>query len=90
MRYTYDAAKEPGERVTEVTVGGKALDLNGTYTVATNDYIYGGGDGYEALAQGKAIIDSSGAVLLASVVMDYIEAKGEVAPEVEGRITRLN
>ena len=37
-----------------------------------------------------AIIDPSGAVLLASVVMDYIEAKGEVAPAVEGRITRLN
>ncbi|MDH3660932.1 MAG: 5'-nucleotidase C-terminal domain-containing protein [Alphaproteobacteria bacterium] len=90
MRYTYDAAKAPGERVTEMTVGGAALDPNATYKVAINDYIYGGGDGYEALTRGTAIVDPSGAVLLASVVMDYIEAKGEVAPAVEGRITRLN
>ncbi|MGI9419618.1 MAG: bifunctional metallophosphatase/5'-nucleotidase [Geminicoccaceae bacterium] len=90
MRYTFDAAREPGDRVTEVTVGGASLDLDATYKVAINDYIYGGGDGYEALTRGDAIIDPSGAVLLASVVMDYIEAKGEVAPEVEGRITRLN
>lgn len=90
LRYTYDAANEPGDRVTEVTVGNAPLDLDKTYTVATNDYIYGGGDGYEALTRGNAIIDPSGAVLLASVVMDYIEEKGEVAPKIEARITRLN
>ena len=90
LRYAYDAAKAPGERVTEATVGDAPLDPKKTYTVATNDYIYGGGDGYEALTRGNAIIDPSGAVLLASVVMDYIEAQGEVAPEVESRITRLN
>jgi 2',3'-cyclic-nucleotide 2'-phosphodiesterase (5'-nucleotidase family) len=90
LRYTYDAAKDAGNRVTEATVGDAPLDLEKTYKLATNDYIYGGGDGYEALTRGEAIVDPSGAVLLASVVMDYIEEKGEVAPKVEGRITRLN
>ncbi len=90
LRYAYDAASPAGRRITEVTVGEQPLDLDATYKVAINDYIYGGGDGYEALARGRAIIDPSGAVLLASVVMDYIEQKGEIAPAVEGRITRLD
>ena len=59
------------------------------YKLATNEYVYGGGDGYEALSQGKALIDASGGTLMASMVMDYITAKGEIAPQVEGRITRV-
>lgn len=33
-------------RVQNVTVNGKALDLNAYYTMATNDFTYVGGDGY--------------------------------------------
>ncbi|MGH6919158.1 MAG: 5'-nucleotidase C-terminal domain-containing protein, partial [Geminicoccaceae bacterium] len=69
---------------------GEPLDPGRTYTVATNDYIFGGGDGYEALTRGKALVDASAATLMANMVMDYITAKGEIAPEVEGRITRTN
>ncbi|MGI9435202.1 MAG: 5'-nucleotidase C-terminal domain-containing protein, partial [Geminicoccaceae bacterium] len=90
LRYTYDAAKPSGDRITEVTVGDAPIDLGKTYKVAVNDYIYGGGDGYDALSRGKAIVDPSGAVLIASVVMSYIESNVEIAPAVEGRITRLN
>jgi 2',3'-cyclic-nucleotide 2'-phosphodiesterase (5'-nucleotidase family) len=90
LRYTFDASKDPGSRITEVTIDGAPLALDTIYKVAINDYIYGGGDGYDALTRGKTIIDPSGAVLLATVVMNYIEAKGDIAPSVEGRITRLN
>lgn len=90
LRYSYDASKPAGSRITEITVGDAPLDLGEIYKVAVNDYIYGGGDGYGALIKGKAVIDPSGAVLLASVVMNYIEKKGEIAPEIEGRITRLD
>jgi hypothetical protein len=38
----------------------------------------------------QAIIDASAGTLMASTVMDYIAKQGEVAPQVEGRITRLN
>lgn len=90
MTFTYDAAAPAGSRIVEVEVAGEPLDPNRTYTVATNDYVFSGGDGYEALSRGKALIDASGATLMASMVMDYIAAQGEVAPAVEGRITRLN
>ena len=35
----------------EVEVGGAPLDPAKVYTVATNDYLAGGGDGYAALAK---------------------------------------
>jgi 2',3'-cyclic-nucleotide 2'-phosphodiesterase (5'-nucleotidase family) len=89
MTYTYDASKPPGSRIVEVKVAGQALDLGRVYKVAANDYIYGGGDGYAALTRGKALIDASGGTLMASMVMGYIDAHGEVAPQVEGRITRV-
>jgi hypothetical protein len=52
--------------------------------------MYRGGDGYEALGRGAALIDPSAATLLASMVMDYIKQRGEIAPAVEGRITRVD
>ena len=45
------------------------------------------GDGYAALSRGKALIDPSGGMLMATMVMDYIAAKGSVAPKLEGRIS---
>jgi 2',3'-cyclic-nucleotide 2'-phosphodiesterase (5'-nucleotidase family) len=89
MTFTYDAAARAGSRIVEVEVAGEPLDSSRIYTVATNDYIFGGGDGYEALSRGKALVDASAATLMASMVMDYIAAKGEVAPAAEGRITRI-
>jgi 2',3'-cyclic-nucleotide 2'-phosphodiesterase (5'-nucleotidase family) len=90
MTYRYDAASPAGSRIVEVLVAGEPLDPARTYTLATNDYIFGGGDGYEALTHGKALVDASAATLMASMVMDYIAAKGEVAPAVEDRIGRIN
>jgi 2',3'-cyclic-nucleotide 2'-phosphodiesterase (5'-nucleotidase family) len=90
LAFTYDAARPAGDRVVEVEVGGQPLDDARTYKVATNDYMLSGGDGYASLKNGTVLIDASGAKLMASQVMDYIAAKGEVAPAVEGRITRLN
>ena len=87
LALVYDPAAPAGSRVVEVTVGGAPLDPAKIYTVATNDYMAGGGDGYASLGNGKQLIDASGATLLATMVMDYVEAKGEVAPAVDGRIS---
>jgi 5'-nucleotidase/UDP-sugar diphosphatase len=90
MSYRYDASKPAGSRIVEVEVGGAPLEMGKIYKLATNDYVFGGGDGYAALTRGKPIIDAAGGTLMASMVMDYIAEQGEVAPQVEGRITRLN
>ncbi|MGQ0677359.1 MAG: bifunctional metallophosphatase/5'-nucleotidase [Rhodospirillales bacterium] len=86
LSFVYDSKAEPGKRVVEATVAGKPLDPARSYKVAANDYIVGGGDGFADLKKGKLLIDASGGKLMASQVIDYIAAKGSVAPKVEGRI----
>ncbi len=86
LTFTYDPKLPSGTRVTNVTVGGQPLDPGKTYRVATNDYMLKGGDGYTALTRGRTVVDASGAVLMATMVMDYVEARKTVAPKVEGRI----
>jgi 2',3'-cyclic-nucleotide 2'-phosphodiesterase (5'-nucleotidase family) len=86
MNVEVDLSQPPGERVVSVTVGGEPLDPNRTYTVATNDFMAGGGDGYEMFVGAKNLIDPAGAQLMATQVIDYIAARGTISPEVEGRI----
>ena len=47
LRVAYDASAEPGHRITRVRLfDGSLLDPEATYTVATNDFMAAGGDGY--------------------------------------------
>ncbi len=85
MTFVYDPKASQGNRVVEVKVGGAPLDPAKTYKIATNDYMAGGGDGYAALKKGKVLIDASGATLMATTVMNHIQAQGTVAPKVDGR-----
>jgi 2',3'-cyclic-nucleotide 2'-phosphodiesterase (5'-nucleotidase family) len=82
----FDPAKPAGKRLVSVTVGGKALNPKHTYRLATTDYLAHGGDGFNVLKGAKVVVDASGGPLLANVVGDYLAAKDEVAPMVEGRV----
>ena len=90
MTYVFDMAKDPGTRIVDVKVGGRALDSGRIYKLATNNFIAGGGDGYGVLANGETLIDGAAGTLMATMVMDYITAEGTVAPSIEGRIVRRN
>jgi len=89
MTFSFDASAPAGSRVSSVMVGGAALDLNAVYSVATNDYILAGGDGYSALGGGHVIVDKGNGNLMANDVMDYVANMGSVSVGVEGRITKL-
>ncbi len=89
LTFAYDPSAPAGSRVSEVMVGGAALDADALYTVATNDYILGGGDGYGALGGGRIIVDKGNGNLMANDVMNYIVEMGEVNIGVEGRITTV-
>lgn len=86
ISFVYDPSAEAGKRVSEVLVAGKPLEAATLYKVATNDYMLGGGDGYDALGGGRMINDTGAGALVANVVMDYVEKAGSVSPAVEGRI----
>jgi 2',3'-cyclic-nucleotide 2'-phosphodiesterase (5'-nucleotidase family) len=84
MTCRYAASKPAGSRIVAVGVGGKPLEMGRIYKLATNDFIFGGGDGHAALTSGKPIIDPSAGTLMATTVMDHIAQQGEIAPQDRG------
>jgi 2',3'-cyclic-nucleotide 2'-phosphodiesterase (5'-nucleotidase family) len=87
MSYVWDSAQEAGNRVVSVEVGGAPIDMGASYTIVTNNFIAGGGDGFEVFTQGQNLYDSQ--QLDADVLAAYIVDQGTVAPQVEGRVVRL-
>lgn len=89
LRFVYNPQAPVGSRVRTVTVGGALLDLTKTYTVAANDYLLAGGDGYSMLAKGKVLIGGTDGKLMANEVMAYVRKRGTIDPKVEGRIATV-
>jgi 5'-nucleotidase len=88
FRFTYDAALAPGGRVVSVELldGTPILPDSTNYTLATNDFVNAGGDGYTMLADGQGTTRE----VMFNVVLEYIQSLGTITPTTEGRITRLN
>jgi 5'-nucleotidase / UDP-sugar diphosphatase len=89
ISYAFDASAPAGARISEVMVGSAALEADKLYTVAVNDFILGGGDGFAALGGGRIVTDGPTGSLLANDVMAYVEKMGNVAMAVEGRIRKI-
>jgi 2',3'-cyclic-nucleotide 2'-phosphodiesterase (5'-nucleotidase family) len=87
IRFVYNPRQPAGSRIVQATINGVPIDLTASYRVATIDYLLNGGDGYTSLSTGKPLVDTSGGILMATIVMQYIARHGTVAPQVEGRIT---
>lgn len=86
MKIVADLTKPKGERVLSVDVNNSQLDPAKHYTLATNDFMQAGGDGYSVFKNAKVLVDALSGKLLASDVIDYITAKKDIAPAIEGRI----
>ncbi len=84
---SYAPSRAPGSRVHEVIYQGEPLAPNQQLTLAINDYLAGGGDGYDMLIDAPRIIDANASVLMTVQVFDYIESRGSISPTVEGRMT---
>lgn len=89
--FTYDISAPVGSRVTgavrQATDGsctGAALDLTAasTYTIAENDFMMTGGDGYPNFSARATTRD-----LMDQVLTDYITAQASISPAIQGRIT---
>jgi 2',3'-cyclic-nucleotide 2'-phosphodiesterase (5'-nucleotidase family) len=79
-----EMSRPAGSRVTAIHVSGAPLDEARKYSVATNDFLAAGGDGYTMFADASK--PDPDAPLLANEVMDYIRKVGTVTTGVEGRI----
>ncbi|HJZ83095.1 MAG TPA: 5'-nucleotidase C-terminal domain-containing protein [Pyrinomonadaceae bacterium] len=91
VRYAYDARRQPGARLTGVSVNGKQLDDKQIYTLAASDYVVlKGGDGYKMFSNAKILIGPEQGPAEADVLIKAITAATSIAPKVDGRITRVD
>jgi len=67
-------------------VGGPLTPIGPADTVrlVTNDFMFGGGDGYTILGSGTNVLQPGDGLL--EIAIDYVAANSPVAPVVEGRI----
>ncbi|CAN5622919.1 5'-nucleotidase C-terminal domain-containing protein [soil metagenome] len=88
--FTYDVAQPAGSRVTTVvrqaadgSCTGPAVDLTAasTYTIAENDFMVAGGDGYPNL-----IARSVSREIMEQVVAEYVMSESPLSPTIQGRI----
>src|SRR6185436_18720110 len=89
-RFTYDASRKPGARVTEVTVNGQPLDNRKTYTLAVSPYVIGGGDGYDVFKNVTYLIPAEKAPSDSDSLEKTISSMKAIAPQLEGRIRRVD
>lgn len=90
MAFTFDPSRTEGERVVEATVGGESVHAGSTYTLATNDFISEGGDGYTMLTDETVLVPAEQGALLSALIIDVIQRETPISPEVEGRITQTD
>src|SRR5262245_23660361 len=89
--FSYDIAAPVGGRVTgavrqaaDGSCTGAPVDLSAgsTYTIAENDFMVSGGDGYPNFASRATTRQ-----LMDQALADYIAASGTIAPSIQGRVT---
>lgn len=88
MTLKFDSSKEMGQRIVEVTIGGKPLDVNKTYKMASCNRT---GEPLHTLcrmpdAQNVTIKDYT----LHDAVEAYLKAKGTVSPTLDGRSVAID
>ncbi|WP_132255401.1 bifunctional metallophosphatase/5'-nucleotidase [Methylobacterium segetis] len=86
LTVTVDPEAPQGARVVSVAVGGEPLDAGRTYRVASNSFLYDGGNGYGVLAKGRTLIGATDGKLVANEVMAYIRANAPLDVESGHRI----
>ena len=88
--FTYNISAPAGSRVTSVvrqaadgSCTGAAVDLTAasTYTLAENDFMANGGDGYPNFASRMVTRD-----VMDEVLADYVTANSPLSPAIQGRI----
>lgn len=94
IRVTYDITLEAGSRVVSVEILGEdgnysPIDPAATYTIAANNFIRTGGDGFTVLAE-NAINPYDFGRIDYEVTRDYMVSMAPINAAVEGRIIYVN
>lgn len=88
LTFEFDPEKARGARVFNVLIQGKPLVASNLYTLATNNYVYSGGDGYNMLKDARVLIKPEEGQAESVAVLNAITKARKIAPQTEGRIKR--
>ncbi|MDW3652903.1 MAG: bifunctional UDP-sugar hydrolase/5'-nucleotidase [Bacteroidia bacterium] len=83
IELTYDSRKPKGERLLKARIGGKKIDPDRTYTVATYSFLATGGDAYKMFVGKKRKIDTR---KISEILIAYFREHGTVEVPDVGRI----
>ncbi|MCK6579064.1 MAG: 5'-nucleotidase C-terminal domain-containing protein [Anaerolineae bacterium] len=94
IRFSFDPTLEAGSRIVSVEVMGEGgeyapIDPAAMYTVASNDFMRRGGDGYSVFTDNAVNVYDYGKPL-DQVLAEYLADMVIVEPALEGRITVVN
>ncbi|PKN83249.1 MAG: multifunctional 2',3'-cyclic-nucleotide 2'-phosphodiesterase/5'-nucleotidase/3'-nucleotidase [Deltaproteobacteria bacterium HGW-Deltaproteobacteria-1] len=105
LAFTYNRLDPAGSRVKDVFIGGHPLVADKEYTVATNDFLAAGGDGYKAFGdavksskdyaviggamKGDKLVYINAGKWIRDVVIEYIKSRKKISLRVEGRIREV-
>ena len=88
VRYTYDAARPAGQRITGIWIDGTAVDPAKTYRVGSFNFLLGGGDSFSALAEGTNTRDSG--LIDRDAWIDYLAANPGLTPDFTARAVQVS
>jgi 2',3'-cyclic-nucleotide 2'-phosphodiesterase/3'-nucleotidase len=86
LRYAYNPNNPVGQRIVRATFQLEPIAPDETYTLATNDFVSGGGDGYSMLADAEVLLPGNEGPLLSNLVIDVVQRRGTISPTVANRI----
>lgn len=87
LKVVYDERREPGKRIVRVEHGGKPLEDEKFYSVATINFLAEGGDLYETFRRGRNVHDTG--ILVSQAFIDYVRRAKRVSTKVEGRLVAV-
>lgn len=81
VKVEYNPANDAGERLVRLSVGDEEVDPAATYTVATIDFVAGGGDNFFGPVDDLVVLDT-----LDDVLVEYIKKNTPIDFKLDGRI----
>lgn len=85
IHYSFDPTLPVGQRVLEASVNGAPVERGATYTVAVNDFMANGGDGFTMLQDARTRFNTG--LSITELLQQHIEANSPLTMPAMGRMT---
>jgi 5'-nucleotidase / UDP-sugar diphosphatase len=90
LQFEFSPHLTPGHRVSKVKINNQLVNPDKIYTLATIDYLFQGGDGYDMFKLSKVVFDIEQGELFSSIAIDYLSKLKQIKSVRMGRIKIVN